>query len=140
MNVVSHEERLATAFSTVYEDLIARKTLPGTVVFQVFPTAWNLTTQGCGHSVNIGEALERGERFLFVQARKPQAPGVIPAEKYTFRYSEISKISFLISYYLLSARGLLSLPDLYEKYPDLAPVDRMNLTECTQGLDSYLRK
>lgn len=139
MNVVSHDERLGTAFSAVYEDLIARKTLPGTLVFQVFPTAWNITTQGCGFSANIGEGRDRGERVLFVQARKPQAENVTAAEKYIFRYGETVKISFLISYYLLAARELLSVPELLAKYPDLAVADRMNLKEAMDGLDYYLR-
>jgi hypothetical protein len=139
MNVVSHDERLSSAFSAVYEDLIVRKTLPGTLVFQVFPTAWNITTQGCGHSVNIGEGRERGERVLFVQARKPQAENVVAAEKYIFHYGETVKISVLISYYLLAARGLINLPELHEKYPELSVVERMNLRDCMQGLDSYLR-
>lgn len=138
MNVVSHDERLATAFSAVYEDLIARKALPGTLVFQVFPVAWNLTTQGCGFSVNIGEGRENGEKVLFFQARKPQGAGVTAAEKHFFRYGEIVKISYLISYYLLAARGLINMPDLNDKYPDLAPHERASLKKAMLSLDQYL--
>lgn len=138
MNVVSHDERLATAFSAIYEDLIVRKTLPGTLVFQVFPVAWNITTQGCGFSVNIGEGREDGKKVLFLQARKPQAPGVVPAEKHYFRYGETIKLSYLISYYLLAARGLISMPDLVAKYPELSATDRATLKEAMRSLDHYL--
>ena len=138
MNVVSHEERLATAFSAVYEDLIVRKTLPGTLVFQVFPIAWNITTQGCGFSVNIGEGREDGEKVLFLQARKPQVPGVCAAQKHYFRYGETVKLSYLISYYLLAARGLINMPDLNAKYPDLTLDDRLSLKEAMVSLDNYL--
>jgi len=138
MNVVSHDERLATAFSAVYEDLIVRKTLPGTLVFQVFPVAWNITTQGCNFSVNIGEGREDGDKVLFLQARKPQAPGVTAAQKHYFRYGETVKLSYLISYYLLAARGLISLPDLNAKYPDLSTAERLELKQAMQSLDQYL--
>lgn len=138
MNVVSHDERLATAFSAVYEDLIVRKTLPGTLVFQMFPVAWNITTQGCGFSVNIGEGREDAEKVLFLQARKPQAPGVAAAQKHYFRYGETVKLSYLISYYLLAARGLISMPDLIAKYPELTVADRAMLKEAVQSLDHYL--
>ena len=93
---------------------------------------------GKEYSVNIGEC-ERNERdMLYFQARKPKQPSVQGARRICFNFSQTLEISFLTSYYLLAAQGMVNLPELFQKYPEFSDQTKTQLRHYIGMIDLYL--
>lgn len=138
MKVLTNDAELMTVFSAIYDDMLARQATHLSIVYQNFGTVWNLALRGDDHSVNIGETWRAGDRYFYVQPRKPWAPNQKSASKHLFNANEVVKMSYLTTYYLMAVRGAVNMPDLNECYPDMTIQDRRSMRPVIEMMDQYI--
>lgn len=140
MNVISNDTHIADVFGEVYKDLLARQSIPYAIVFQTFGPIYNLTILGSKYSVNMGDALRHGQRVVYLQPRRPLAPGVTASEKHAFTSDDTVKLSFVISYFFLMLIGPVDIPTLRSKYSEIDDSTYAELLVTLRKIDQYIHE
>lgn len=138
-DMLHREERLATAFSDIYGDVINRRAIHSSLVYNAHPGYWSLASQGSPYTLFLGETEYHGKEKLYLQPcliKEKQLE--YKGEKYVFDYKEITLLSYLTGYYFQAAKGLVNMPEFVARYPELTVVQKSNLQETILQFDAEL--